>query len=136
VAAAATAAAPAAATHRPPPAPCRRSPLTAAGRTGQDYLGVLTEESVRRNFLLLYELLDEVFDCGCPQAPAPPAPPAPAVAPAVAPAAPCGACAGPLPLRRSAGSTTLAPCLARRCASARGRPPGDVDRASQGLRVQ
>ena len=67
-----------------------RSPLTAAGRAGQDYLGVLTEESVRRNFLLLYELLDEVFDCGCPQAPAPPAPPAPVAAPAVAPAAPCG----------------------------------------------
>jgi AP-4 complex subunit mu-1 len=36
-------------------------------RVFKDYCGVLTEESVRRNFLLLYELLDEVLDRGCPQ---------------------------------------------------------------------
>eukprot|EP00286_Rhodomonas_abbreviata_P027080 CAMPEP_0181301630 /NCGR_PEP_ID=MMETSP1101-20121128/7527_1 /TAXON_ID=46948 /ORGANISM="Rhodomonas abbreviata, Strain Caron Lab Isolate" /LENGTH=477 /DNA_ID=CAMNT_0023406949 /DNA_START=232 /DNA_END=1662 /DNA_ORIENTATION=- len=36
-------------------------------RLFKDYCGVLTEESVRRNFLLLYELLDEVFDRGFPQ---------------------------------------------------------------------
>ncbi len=36
-------------------------------RLFKDYCGVLTEESVRRNFLLLYELLDEVFDHGFPQ---------------------------------------------------------------------
>eukprot|EP00290_Baffinella_frigidus_P014552 CAMPEP_0180148222 /NCGR_PEP_ID=MMETSP0986-20121125/19839_1 /TAXON_ID=697907 /ORGANISM="non described non described, Strain CCMP2293" /LENGTH=475 /DNA_ID=CAMNT_0022094153 /DNA_START=103 /DNA_END=1527 /DNA_ORIENTATION=- len=41
--------------------------LQRLSRVFKDYLGVLTEESVRRNFLLLYELLDEVFDCGCPQ---------------------------------------------------------------------
>ena len=36
-------------------------------RVFKDYCGVITEESVRRNFLLLYELLDEVFDRGIPQ---------------------------------------------------------------------
>eukprot|EP00961_Rhodomonas_salina_P263820 3565685-Rhodomonas_salina.2 len=36
-------------------------------RLFKDYCGVLTEESVRRNFLLLYELIDEVFDRGFPQ---------------------------------------------------------------------
>jgi len=30
----------------------------------QDYCGVLSEESVRRNFVLVYELLDEVIDYG------------------------------------------------------------------------
>ncbi len=33
----------------------------------KDYCGVLTEESVRANFTLIYELLDEVFDWGYPQ---------------------------------------------------------------------
>jgi len=32
-----------------------------------DYCGVINEESVRKNFLLIYELVDEVFDFGYPQ---------------------------------------------------------------------
>lgn len=30
----------------------------------KDYCGVLTEESIRLNFVLIYELLDEVIDFG------------------------------------------------------------------------
>lgn len=33
----------------------------------QDYCGTLTEESIRKNFVLLYELLDEMLDFGYPQ---------------------------------------------------------------------
>ncbi len=33
----------------------------------QDYCGLLSEEAVRKNFVLLYELLDEVIDYGYPQ---------------------------------------------------------------------
>ena len=33
----------------------------------QDYCGLLSEEAVRKNFVLLYELLDEVVDYGFPQ---------------------------------------------------------------------
>ena len=33
----------------------------------KDYCGVLTEESIRKNFILLYELLDEMMDFGYPQ---------------------------------------------------------------------
>lgn len=33
----------------------------------QDYCGVLTEESIRKNFILLYELLDECLHYGYPQ---------------------------------------------------------------------
>ena len=33
----------------------------------QDYCGVLNEESIRQNFVLLYELLDEIIDYGVPQ---------------------------------------------------------------------
>jgi len=33
----------------------------------KDYCGVLTEESIRKNFVLLYELLDEMIDYGYPQ---------------------------------------------------------------------
>jgi hypothetical protein len=33
----------------------------------QDYCGILTEEAVRKNFVLVYELLDEVIDYGFPQ---------------------------------------------------------------------
>ena len=33
----------------------------------KDYCGVLTEESIRKNFILLYELLDEVLDFGYAQ---------------------------------------------------------------------
>mmetsp|Transcript_22476 Transcript_22476/g.35162 ORF Transcript_22476/g.35162 Transcript_22476/m.35162 type:complete len:479 (-) Transcript_22476:1408-2844(-) len=41
--------------------------LQRVSRLFKDYCGVLTEETVRRNFLLLYELLDEVLDRGFPQ---------------------------------------------------------------------
>ena len=33
----------------------------------KDYCGVLTEESIRKNFILIYELLDEMMDFGYPQ---------------------------------------------------------------------
>ncbi len=33
----------------------------------QDYCGVLSEEAVRKNCVLVYELLDEVIDNGFPQ---------------------------------------------------------------------
>ncbi|XP_077992214.1 AP-4 complex subunit mu-1-like [Glandiceps talaboti] len=33
----------------------------------KDYCGVLNEEAIRLNFALVYELLDEVMDFGCPQ---------------------------------------------------------------------
>jgi AP-4 complex subunit mu-1 len=33
----------------------------------KDYCGILTEEAVRANFTLVYEVLDEVFDYGLPQ---------------------------------------------------------------------
>ena len=33
----------------------------------KDYCGILTEESIRKNFVLVYELLDEMMDFGYPQ---------------------------------------------------------------------
>ena len=33
----------------------------------KDFCGVLSEESLRRNFILVYELIDEIIDCGYPQ---------------------------------------------------------------------
>ena len=36
-------------------------------RIFKDYCGVLSEESIRKNFLLIYELLDEAIDFGYPQ---------------------------------------------------------------------
>lgn len=33
----------------------------------RDYCGVLSEEAIRKNFILIYELLDEVLDFGYPQ---------------------------------------------------------------------
>jgi AP-4 complex subunit mu-1 len=33
----------------------------------KDYCGVLTEESIRKNFILIYELLEEIIDYGYPQ---------------------------------------------------------------------
>ena len=36
-------------------------------RVIKDYCGVLTEESIRKNFLLIYELLDECIDYGFAQ---------------------------------------------------------------------
>ena len=52
----------------------------------KDYCGVLNEESLRKNFVLIYELLDEIMDFGYPQgtrarspspspSPSPPPPP-------------------------------------------------------------
>ena len=42
----------------------------------REYFGTLEEESIRDNFVLVYELLDEVMDHGYPQVrgcgPAPP----------------------------------------------------------------
>jgi AP-4 complex subunit mu-1 len=33
----------------------------------QDYCGSISEEAIRKNFPLIYELLDEVVDYGLPQ---------------------------------------------------------------------
>jgi AP-4 complex subunit mu-1 len=33
----------------------------------KDFCGVLSEEALRRNFILAYEIIDEVIDCGYPQ---------------------------------------------------------------------
>mmetsp|Transcript_1101 Transcript_1101/g.981 ORF Transcript_1101/g.981 Transcript_1101/m.981 type:complete len:248 (+) Transcript_1101:13-756(+) len=33
----------------------------------RDYLGVLNEEGIRKNFILIYEIVDEMFDYGYPQ---------------------------------------------------------------------
>jgi AP-4 complex subunit mu-1 len=30
----------------------------------RDYMGVLNEESIRKNFVLIYEIIDEVIDYG------------------------------------------------------------------------
>ena len=30
----------------------------------RDYLGVLSEEAIRKNFILIYEIIDEMFDYG------------------------------------------------------------------------
>jgi AP-4 complex subunit mu-1 len=32
----------------------------------RDYCGVLNEESIRKNFVLIYELIDEIIDFGHP----------------------------------------------------------------------
>jgi len=41
--------------------------LTRLTKLFKDYAGVLSEESIRTNFILIYELLDEVIDFGYPQ---------------------------------------------------------------------
>jgi len=33
----------------------------------KDFCGVLTEDAIRKNFILIYELLDEIVDFGHPQ---------------------------------------------------------------------
>lgn len=33
----------------------------------QDFCGVLSEEAIRKNFVLIYEILDEIIDFGHPQ---------------------------------------------------------------------
>lgn len=42
--------------------------LTNQPQPNQDYCGSLSEEAIRRNFVLIYELLDEALDYGTPQA--------------------------------------------------------------------
>ena len=41
--------------------------LTELQRLIKDHIGVLSEEAVRKNFVLVYEILDEMFDFGYPQ---------------------------------------------------------------------
>eukprot|EP00511_Aplanochytrium_stocchinoi_P006807 CAMPEP_0204823402 /NCGR_PEP_ID=MMETSP1346-20131115/1442_1 /ASSEMBLY_ACC=CAM_ASM_000771 /TAXON_ID=215587 /ORGANISM="Aplanochytrium stocchinoi, Strain GSBS06" /LENGTH=365 /DNA_ID=CAMNT_0051950013 /DNA_START=384 /DNA_END=1478 /DNA_ORIENTATION=+ len=41
--------------------------LSRLGKCFKDYCGVLSEEAIRKNFILIYELLDEVLDDGYPQ---------------------------------------------------------------------
>jgi AP-4 complex subunit mu-1 len=41
--------------------------LSTIARVFKDYCGTLSEESIRKNFILLYELLDEMLDFGYPQ---------------------------------------------------------------------
>jgi len=41
--------------------------LNRMAKVFKDYCGVLTEESIRKNFILIYELLDEMLDYGYPQ---------------------------------------------------------------------
>jgi AP-4 complex subunit mu-1 len=41
--------------------------LNRLSKVFKDYCGVLTEESIRKNFILIYELLDEMMDFGYPQ---------------------------------------------------------------------
>lgn len=41
--------------------------LNRMAKVFKDYCGVLTEESIRKNFVLIYELLEEMLDYGYPQ---------------------------------------------------------------------
>lgn len=41
--------------------------LNRMAKVFKDYCGVLTEESIRKNFILIYELLEEMMDYGYPQ---------------------------------------------------------------------
>ncbi len=41
--------------------------LSKIAKVFKDYCGTLSEESIRKNFILLYELLDEILDYGYPQ---------------------------------------------------------------------
>mmetsp|Transcript_16203 Transcript_16203/g.23629 ORF Transcript_16203/g.23629 Transcript_16203/m.23629 type:complete len:441 (-) Transcript_16203:145-1467(-) len=41
--------------------------LNRMAKVFKDYCGILTEESIRKNFILIYELLDEMLDFGYPQ---------------------------------------------------------------------
>ncbi|CAK0793505.1 unnamed protein product [Prorocentrum cordatum] len=41
--------------------------LTKMAKVFKDFCGVLNEESIRKNFVLVYELLDEMVDFGHPQ---------------------------------------------------------------------
>ena len=49
---------------------CRAHPRVRSSRAhpaarAQDYCGTLSEDSLRKNFILVYELLDEMIDYGC-----------------------------------------------------------------------
>ena len=41
--------------------------LSTIAKVFKDYCGTLSEEAIRKNFILLYELLDEMMDYGYPQ---------------------------------------------------------------------
>ena len=41
--------------------------LSKIAKIFKDYCGTLSEEAIRKNFILLYELLDEMLDYGYPQ---------------------------------------------------------------------
>lgn len=41
--------------------------LNRMAKVFKDYCGVLSEEAIRKNFILIYELLDEILDFGYPQ---------------------------------------------------------------------
>ena len=41
--------------------------LNRLAKVFKDYCGILTEESIRKNFVLIYELVDEMLDYGYPQ---------------------------------------------------------------------
>ena len=41
--------------------------LNRMAKVFKDYCGVLSEEAIRKNFILIYELLDEILDYGYPQ---------------------------------------------------------------------
>jgi len=41
--------------------------ISRIARVFKDYCGVLTEEAIRQNFVLVYELIDEMIDFGYPQ---------------------------------------------------------------------
>ena len=41
--------------------------VTRCSKVFKDYCGVMSEESIRKNFILLYELIDEMIDDGYPQ---------------------------------------------------------------------
>jgi AP-4 complex subunit mu-1 len=46
---------------------CPHQLLSTIARVFKDYCGTLSEEAIRKNFILLYELLDEMIDYGYPQ---------------------------------------------------------------------
>ena len=41
--------------------------LSKVAKVFKDYYGTLSEEAIRKNFILLYELRDEMIDYGYPQ---------------------------------------------------------------------
>jgi AP-4 complex subunit mu-1 len=43
---------------------CMSSNASSLANLCKDYCGILTEESIRVNFVLIYELLDEALDFG------------------------------------------------------------------------